>query len=96
MTNQVDLFSLTLFRLGSLGHDLLAAGHVARIRCSLALDAAITIEMTSSASLGRDTGFVGTGRVGAGLGSPVALTALEPTHRARLSLHHCIQKATCE
>ena len=77
MTYQVDLFSLTLFGLGSTGHDLLAAGHVAGIRCSLALDTAITIEMASSASLGRDTGFVGTGRVGTGLGFPVAMTAME-------------------
>ena len=79
LSRHIDLFSLTLFGLGSLGRNLLATSHVAGIRCSLTLDTAITIEMASSTSLGRDTGFVGTARVGAGLGSPVAVTAMEFT-----------------
>ena len=45
----------------------------------LALDAAVPIEVTSSAALGRDTDLIGAGRVGAGLGRPVAARTLEVT-----------------
>ena len=67
-----DLFSLTLSGLGSLVLDRLAPLHVLRIHYCLAFDATVPIEMTSTTPLGRDTDLVGTGRVGAGLGSPVA------------------------
>ena len=43
----------------------------------LALDAAVPIEVTSSAALGRDTDLIGAGRVGAGLGGPIALAAMK-------------------
>ena len=48
-----------------------------RIRSHLTLHTAVPIDVTSTASLGRDADLVGAGRVGAGLGRPVAAGALE-------------------
>ena len=48
-----------------------------RIRSHLALNAAVPIEMTSATSLGRDADLIGTGRIGAGLGGPVAAGAMK-------------------
>ena len=47
------------------------------IRRGLAFDAAVPIEMTPTATLGRDTNLVGAVGIGAGLGGPVALAATE-------------------
>ena len=43
----------------------------------LAFNAAVSIDMTSAASLGWDTDLVGAGRVGAGFERPVAGAAFE-------------------
>ena len=55
----------------------MALSHVLGIRRGLALDAAVSIEVTSSAPLGRDSDLIGTGRVRAGLGFPVAMEAIQ-------------------
>jgi len=47
------------------------------IQHSLTFDAAVPIEMTSTAALGGNSDLVGTRGVGAGLGCPVAMTAAE-------------------
>ena len=54
-------------RRSSLCLDLMAPLHVLRIRLSLTLDAAVPIEVTSTAPLGRNTSLVRAVRVGAGL-----------------------------
>ena len=52
----------------------------------LALDAAVPIDMTSSASFGWDTDLVGTGGIGTGLGRPVTGAALETISVVRLKI----------
>ena len=51
------------------------------IRRFLAFDAAVPIEMASTASLGWDADLVGTRWIGAGLGGPVAVAAFELVSR---------------
>lgn len=59
-----------------LGDNLLATADMVRIRRRLTFDAAVPpIEVASTASLGGDADLVRTGRVGAGLGRPVAVGA---------------------
>ena len=48
-----------------------------RIHGRLAFDAAVPVEMTPTATLGRDTNLVGAVGIGAGLGGPVAFAATE-------------------
>jgi len=59
--------------------DALALTNMNGMCRSLALDAAVPIEMASTAPLGQDTDLVvvRAGQVGAGLGRPVAAAALE-------------------
>ena len=57
--------------------DLLAPPNMVRIHRSLTLDAAVPIEVTSTAPFGRNTSIVGAVWIGAGLGGPVAAAALE-------------------
>ena len=51
--------------------DLLAPAQMGRIRSGLALNAAVPIDVTVSASLGRHPDLAGASRVGAGLSRPV-------------------------
>ena len=55
----------------------LATSDMVRIRRHLTFDAAVPIDMTITTTLGRDADLVRAGRVGAGLGRPVAAGALE-------------------
>ena len=60
----------------SLGLDHLATGGVFRIHCSLALDAAVPIEMASAATFRGDPDLFWTVWVGAGLASPITARTL--------------------
>ena len=64
----------------------------------LTLDAAVTIDMASTAALGRDANLIGTGGVRARLGRPAAARALESVVTATFSNVNnpsCAQKYEC-
>ena len=73
--------------------DLLAPPNMVRIHRSLTLDAAVPIEVTSTAPFGRNTSIVGAVWIGAGLGGPVAAAATEYFSNLH-AVPHCIHNAS--
>ena len=61
------LLPIDLADSSTLGLDRMAPLHMVRIRLGLTLDAAVSIDVTSTATLGGDTNLVGAVRISAGL-----------------------------